>query len=57
MKIFIIAFLFIAATLLPILFIPLLVLTLIIVLLVSPYVTTHTTWFDSKHDLGQTLKH
>jgi len=50
MKIFIIAFLFIAATILPILFIPLLVLTIVVVLLVAPYVS-HTKWFERKHDL------
>lgn len=57
MKTFIIAFLFIAATLLPILFIPLLILTLIAVLLVGPYVTTHTTWFESGYNARHTLKH
>jgi len=41
MKVFIIALLFIAATILPILFFPLLALTLIIVMAVSPYVATH----------------
>ena len=56
MKIFIIALLFITATLLPILFIPLLGLTIVVIALVAPYVTTHTKWFESKHDLEH-MKH
>jgi len=56
MKTFIIAFLFIAATFLPILFIPLLVLTIVVILFVSPYVATHTKWFEDKHDLKH-MKH
>ena len=57
MRTFIIALLFIGATLLPILFIPLLVLTVVVVLLVSPYVTTHTRWFESNNDLDHSMKH
>lgn len=57
MKTFIMAFLLIAATALPILFIPLLALSVMIWLIVSPYVTTHNTWFASKSDLEHGLKH
>ncbi len=57
MKTFIIAFLLIAATALPILFIPLLAISVVIWLIVSPYVTTHNTWFASKSDLEHELKH
>lgn len=56
MRTFIIALMFIAATILPILFIPLLFLTLFIVFIVAPYVTTHVKWFDSKEELDH-LKH
>jgi hypothetical protein len=56
MKTFIIALLFMTATFLPILFIPLLGLTIVVIALVAPYVTTHTKWFESKHDLEH-MKH
>jgi hypothetical protein len=56
MKTLIIAFMFITATIFPILFIPLWALTLVIVLAVYPYVTTHVKWFASKRELDL-LKH
>jgi len=49
MKTFIIAFLFISATILPILFIPLLVLTIVVSLIVSPYVMKHGMWSNPHH--------
>ena len=53
MKIFILAFVFILATMLPILFIPLFVLTVLVVFTIGPYVSTHTKWFDAdKHTEG-----
>jgi hypothetical protein len=51
MKTFIIAFMFITATIFPILFIPLWVLTVAIGLLVYPYVTTHIKWYASKREI------
>jgi hypothetical protein len=56
MRTFIIAIMFITATIFPIFFIPLWVLTVVIVLAVYPYVTTHVKWFDSKEELEH-LKH
>lgn len=56
MKTFIIAFLFIAATILPILFIPLLVLTLIVILIVAPHTLKHGVWPED-HKLDSTFKH
>lgn len=52
MKNFIIGFLFVAATFLPILFVPLLAITLLVMLVAGPYITTHVKWFESKHKLG-----
>jgi hypothetical protein len=57
MKTFMIAFMFIAATFLPILFLPLLALTLVVLLIAGPYITTHTTWFASKRDIENAMKH
>ena len=57
MRPFIIAFMFIAATILPILFIPLLFLTLFIVLVVAPYVTTHVKWFQTKQEIEHMVEH
>jgi hypothetical protein len=51
MKIFIIALVFIAATIFPILFFPLLALTLIILLIVAPHVLKNGLgmWSDEEH--------
>jgi hypothetical protein len=58
MKTFIIAFLFIAAAVFPILFFPLLALTLIIIMAVSPYVATHGLGMWSNEDeLKKSLNH
>jgi hypothetical protein len=57
MKTFIIAFMFITATALPILFFPLLALTLVVILIVGPYAATHTKWFASKRELEKMAKH
>jgi hypothetical protein len=57
MKTFIIAFMFITATILPILFIPLWAVTVVVGLIVYPYVTTHIKWFASKQDLERMAKH
>ena len=51
MKNFIVGFLFVAATFLPILFVPLLAITILIVLVAGPYVTTHVRWFESNQKL------
>lgn len=53
MKIFIIAFLFVLATVFPILFFPLLALTIVIGLAISPYVMTHGLgiWRTDEHSL------
>jgi hypothetical protein len=57
MKIFIITFLFIAATLLPILFIPLLALTLIILLIVSPEIAHNGFGMFSTEDKHELKPH
>ena len=51
MKNFMIGFLFVLATALPILFIPLLAITIVVLLIVGPYVTTHVKWFESSEKL------
>jgi hypothetical protein len=58
MRIFIIALVFIAATIFPILFFPLLALTLIIMLIVAPHVFRNGLgmWSDEEHIL-QSHKH
>lgn len=48
MKTFIITFLFVAATFLPILFIPLLVVSLLASLIVAPHV--HEIWSEPTHE-------
>jgi hypothetical protein len=57
MRTFIIALMFIAATILPILFIPLLFLTLFIVFVIAPYVTTHVKWFQSNQEIENMIHH
>jgi hypothetical protein len=57
MRVFIIAFMFITATLFPILFIPLWVVTVIIGLVVYPYVVTHVHWYNNQKDLDHGVKH
>jgi hypothetical protein len=47
MKTFIIALLFILATIFPILFFPLLALTLVTLLVIAPYVMKHGVWGDN----------
>ncbi len=58
MKIFIIALVFIAATIFPILFFPLLALTLIILLIVAPHVLKNGLgmWSDEEH-IMESQKH
>ena len=53
MKNFMIGFLFVVATVLPILFVPLLGITILVIILVGPYVTTHVNWFE----LSEKLEH
>jgi hypothetical protein len=57
MKIFILSFVFIVATMLPILFIPLFILTVLAVFIVGPYISAHTRWFDDGQQPENTVKH
>ncbi len=56
MKTFIIALMFIVATVLPILFIPLLALTIVVTLIVAPSVIKHGVWTKTEEDRQHELE-
>jgi len=53
MKIFIIFALFIAASVLPIIFVPLLAMTLVVLAVLAPDLLTHHVWGKTKEDLEE----
>lgn len=57
MKIFIIFALFLLASVLPILFVPLLALTLVTLAILAPDLLTHHIWGKTKEDLDEEARH
>ncbi len=57
MKIFIIFALFLLASVLPILFVPILALTLITLAILAPDLLTHHVWGKTKEDLEEEAHH
>lgn len=57
MKVLIIAFVFILATVLPIVFIPLFFITVLVVSVVGPYLGIRTKWFGPKEKADHSPSH